>query len=69
MTLEGTQASSNFYTTAKDIITIKFLDYDNGPFNRDDLIETINGTSAELKKLKKIKSNTISVSAIKVVQL
>jgi len=69
LTLEGTQASSNFYTTAKDIITIKFLDYDNGPFNRDDLIETINGTSAELKKLKKIKSNTISVSAIKVVQL
>lgn len=64
LVLNGTQASSNFYTAADDLITIKFLDYDNGPFNRDDLIETIEGTAAELKKLKKIKGATISVSKI-----
>lgn len=64
LTLTGTQASSNFYTAANDLITIKFLDYDNGPFNRDDLIETIEGTAKELKKLKRINGTTISVSTI-----
>ena len=66
--LNGTQASIAFYTAADDVITLKFLDYDNGPFNRDDLIETFEGTATEIKKLKKINSNTISLSSIKVQQ-
>jgi hypothetical protein len=68
LTLNGTHTSSNFYTAATDLITIRFLDYDNGPFNRDDLIETIEGTATELKKFKKIKGNIISVSGISVLQ-
>jgi hypothetical protein len=68
LTLIGTQYSSAFYTATNDLITIKFLDYDNGPFNRDDLIETIEGNASELKKLKKINGNIISVSRIKLLQ-
>lgn len=68
LTVNGTQASKSFYTTSSDIITIKFLDYDNGPFNRDDLIETIEGTPSELKQLKKIKGNAITASSIQLTQ-
>ncbi len=66
LTVTGTNSSNQFYTCPKDVIRITFLDYDNGPFNRDDLIESLEGTSAELKALKKYKGNTISVSSIKV---
>lgn len=66
LTIKGTQASSSFYTATNDVITVRFLDYDNGPFNRDDLIETIEGTALELKKLKKINGTTISVTALNV---
>ncbi len=68
LVLNGTQASCTFYTAANDIITLKFLDFDNGPFNRDDLIETIEGSATELNELKRINGNTIKVSAIKVQQ-
>ncbi|WP_018343918.1 hypothetical protein [Cytophaga aurantiaca] len=68
LTINGTNSSSNFYTAANDIITIKFLDYDNGPFNRDDQIETVEGTPSELKKLKRINGTTISAAAIKLSQ-
>jgi hypothetical protein len=66
LTVTGTHSSNQFYTCPKDVISIKFLDYDNGPFNRDDLIETIEGTSAELKALKKYNGSTVMVSTIKV---
>lgn len=68
LVLNGTQASTKFYTSANDIITVKFLDYDNGPFNRDDLIETVEGTATELKKLKRINGNTISTANIQLLQ-
>ncbi len=58
------QTSSTFYTAPKDIITIAFLDYDNGPFNSDDVIEKFSGTCAQLKKTKKFKSSAIATATI-----
>lgn len=49
LVVKETQTSSTFYTAPKDVITLTFLDFDNGPFNRDDLIEQLEGTCQDFK--------------------
>lgn len=38
--------------TDKDVVQVLILDYDNGPFNQDDIIYTWKGTYHEMKKLR-----------------
>lgn len=61
-TLTFAEASTTmpFYTCKHDVITLSVLDYDKGPFNSDDEIETIKGTIDELSKLQKYTGKTVS---------
>ncbi|MFN3403610.1 MAG: hypothetical protein ACK40G_05895 [Cytophagaceae bacterium] len=46
-------STPEFFCTEKDIIKIRFADYDNGPFNtQHDLIDTWEGTIADLPETK-----------------
>lgn len=50
-----TSYSSPFFTCCQeDLITLEILDYDNGPFNKKDRIDSWTGTLDELRKKKGI---------------
>jgi hypothetical protein len=68
LTVKIPYTSTAFYTSAKDVLTIHFLDYDKGPFNTDDKIENITGTCAEIKALKKFKGTVITTGNITIKQ-
>jgi hypothetical protein len=53
-TLSLTEASrsSSFRIGASDELTLRILDYDNGPFNQDDVLAEWKGTIKELKEKK-----------------
>jgi hypothetical protein len=62
LTTKKSATSRSFYTCEKDVLSLRFLDYDKGPFNTDDLIEETKGTILELSNMKKVNGQTISYS-------
>ncbi len=68
LTVKIPYTSSAFYTSAKDVLTVHFLDYDKGPFNTDNKIENITGTCSEIMALKKFKGTVITTGAITIKQ-
>jgi hypothetical protein len=68
LTIEKMEKSTPFYTAPKDVISISFLDFDNGPFNRDDLIEKIEGTRSQFKSLHQVDGPKISIKSIVVTE-
>lgn len=60
LTIAHAGTSIPFYTTKKDVLRLRVLDYDKGPFNSDDEIETIQGIIDDFKKLKNYKGKTIT---------
>jgi hypothetical protein len=68
LTIEKMEKSVPFYTAPKDVISISFLDFDNGPFNRDDLIEKIDGTRSEFQSMHQVDVANISIKSINVTE-
>ena len=68
LTVEKLQKSSSFYVGPKDVVRISFLDFDNGPFNRDDLIENLEGTRSEFKNMRQVDGPKIGIKSILVTE-